>query len=63
MKNKKYPYYETPDVNNLRDVTAYCADAFGEKIAFSYFEEKKEVSRNRTDGGKKQCISSIFNIF
>jgi long-chain acyl-CoA synthetase len=49
MKNKKYPYYETPDVNNLRDVTAYCADAFGEKIAFSYFEGKKEVSFSYRD--------------
>lgn len=43
MKNHKYPFYETPDVNNMRDIISYCAKTFGNKTAFNYLSKKSEI--------------------
>lgn len=36
MKNKPYPYYDTPKLNNLQELLTFCAKTYKEKTAFHY---------------------------
>lgn len=44
MKNKPYPYYEVPEINDLKHLVDYCAEYYNDKIAFRYLKNNQEVS-------------------
>ncbi len=46
MKNVKYPYYDTPKLNNLQELVRYCAESYKEKTAFNYLEKKDEIRKS-----------------
>ncbi len=49
MKNKPYPYYTAPEINNLQELTKYCAEKFNEKTAFHYLNKSTEVKKTYID--------------
>ncbi len=46
MKNKSYPYYDVPDLKNMQELVCYCGKTFGNKTAYSFFVNKKEVKKS-----------------
>lgn len=46
IKNKEYPYYDTPNVNNLQEFTFYCANSYKEKTLFNYLVKKDEIRKS-----------------
>ncbi len=46
MKNKAYPYYSAPDLENLQQLISYCADTYGEKTAFHFLRKQKEIKKS-----------------
>ena len=44
MRNKKYPYYENPQIRDLKDLLAVKAEAHPEKSAFVYPVEGGEMN-------------------
>ena len=42
MKNVQYPYYYTPEIDNLRELVSYCAEVYKDKTAFRYLDGKTE---------------------
>ena len=36
MRNKSYPYYDTPNIKSMQELIVYCAKTYGETIAFEY---------------------------
>lgn len=49
MKNIHYPYYDTPELNNLQELTHYCALEFKEKTAFNYLDKNTEIKKSYID--------------
>ncbi len=45
MKNKPYPYYNVPYVNNLREYLEYCEKTYKKKTAFSYKHQKVIIKK------------------
>lgn len=41
-KNKIYPYYDAPLINDLRELVEYCVNTHSEKVAFHWLENKNE---------------------
>lgn len=62
MKNKKYPYYPAPDLKNLQELVAYCADNYGDKTAFHYLSKKEEIKRSYKDFFEDVAAFSRFLI-
>ncbi len=44
MKNTPYPYYDVPEITDLRHLLDYCAENYKNKTAFRYLENNIEVS-------------------
>ncbi len=44
MKNKPYPYYDTPELNSFDELLDYCAKEFKNNKAFFWKEKKTEAS-------------------
>ncbi len=44
MKNKPYTLNVAPQINNLKDIIAYCANTYKNKIAFQ-FENKRKIEQ------------------
>lgn len=42
MKNKDYPFYDVPQVSNLKELIGVVADKYGDKPAFT-FERNNEI--------------------
>lgn len=49
MRNKKYPYYENPQIRDLKDLLAVKAEAHPEKSAFVYPVEGGEMNKDYID--------------
>ena len=45
FNNKPYPYYDAPDIQDLRELVAYCGNMYANKIAFHWLENKTEKSK------------------
>lgn len=48
MKNKPYPYYDVPELSDLKEFVAYCGDVFADRTAFHWLE-KKEIKKSYSD--------------
>ncbi len=46
MKNKPYPYYDTPEIENLQELISYCAETYKEKTAFNYLNKNTEIKKS-----------------
>lgn len=46
MKNKKYPFYNTPDLKNMQDLISYCFFTYGDKTAFSFLKKNVEINKS-----------------
>ena len=42
MKNKRYPYYDTPEPTDLCDLIRFCAETYGNKTAFWFKRSGQE---------------------
>ncbi len=40
--NKTYPYYNTPEITDLKEFIKYCGTNYGERVAFRWLEKKVE---------------------
>lgn len=63
MKNKPYPYYKVPEVRDMKELLAFCADAYGEKTAFSFIQKKQkiEISFNKLKKDVEAFGSYLLN--
>ena len=43
--NKPYPYYDTPEIPDLKEFVKYCGTKHSEKVAFRWLEKKIEKSK------------------
>ena len=46
MMNVQYPFYDTPDLNNLQELVSFCAEKYKEKTAFNFFDNKVEIKKS-----------------
>ncbi len=49
MKNKNYPYYDVPFVNDMKELLDYCAENYRDKTAFWHGKGDKEVHHSYID--------------
>ena len=49
MKNKNYPYYDVPFVNDMKELLDYCAENYGNKTAFWHGKGDKEIHHSYID--------------
>ena len=49
MRNKKYPYYENPEIRDLKDMLAVKAEAHPDKSAFIYPVKDGEMKKDYVD--------------
>ncbi len=45
MKNKKYPYYFSPEMTTMQDLLNFCVKTYPDKTAFHYLEKKCEIKK------------------
>ncbi len=48
MKNKHYPYYEMPEINDFRHFVEFMAETYKEKDAFMFSKDKADVTVSYT---------------
>ena len=46
MSNKKYPYYEVPEPQDLKELVRICAENYGEATAFWYRVKNTEIKKS-----------------
>lgn len=61
MKNKPYPYYETPEFLNLKDFVDYCGTKFSNRTAFHWLKKKNEFSKTYKDF--KEDVEALGTYF
>ncbi len=61
MKNKLYPYYDAPEISDLKELVTYCDEKHGEKIAFHWLENKREKTKTYND--VKEDINALGEYF
>lgn len=61
MKNKIYPYYESPMFYDLREPVDYCAETYGNKTAFHWLENK--VEKSKTYNEVRNDITALGEYF
>lgn len=61
MKNKIYPYYESPMFYDLKEPVDYCAKTHGDKTAFHWLENKAEKSKTYNE--VKDDITALGEYF
>ncbi len=44
IQNRPYPYYDVPEISNLKQLVEYCAENYGNNIAFRYVKNNEEIS-------------------
>ena len=62
MKNKEYPYYEAPKLNNFQELLSFCARFYGEKTVFSYLRKKMEIKHSYTEFFEDVAALSCYFI-
>lgn len=62
MKNKPYPYYTVPEINNFQELIKYCAEKFNDKTAFHYLNEGEEIRKTYIDFYKDVAVLSNYFI-
>lgn len=60
-QNKPYPYYEAPEIQDLRELIAYCGEKHADKIAFHWLEQKNEKVKTYSD--VKDDIAALGEYF
>lgn len=61
MKNRIYPYYETPMFYDLKEPIDYCAKTYGDKTAFHWLDGKIEKSKSYNE--LKADITALGEYF
>lgn len=44
IQSKPYPYYDVPEISNLKQLVDYCANIYSDKVAFRYIKNNEETS-------------------
>ncbi len=58
---KPYPYYNSPELKDLRELIEYCGTTYSEQIAFRWLEKKNEKSKTYKEF--KQDIEALGTYF
>ncbi len=63
MKNKNYPYYDVPFVNDMKELLDYCAGHYGDKTAFWHGKGDKEIHHSYIDVRKDVAAFATYLHF
>ena len=44
-KNKPYPYYNVPEISDLKELVDYCANNYADRVSFHWLEKKIEITK------------------
>ncbi len=62
MKNKMYPYYNSPKLKNLQDLITYCAVTYDNKTAFHFLKKNNEIKKSYTDFFRDVAALSAYLV-
>lgn len=60
-QSKPYPYYNSPELRDLRELIEYCGTTYSEQIAFRWLEKKNEKSKTYKEF--KEDIEALGTYF